>query len=148
MALILAKLFLAALGNRLIGSDTPKASNIYGYAFLSLGVWLGLRQLWALPLILIGVMIWRMPSARPWLDMTHTPDWHEAVARGSYIVPLIALLYVVTNNPLYPLFGALLLWAVPIIYYLTGKQRRYEPVALAEILTGAIIPLAFSASLL
>jgi len=151
--LLLAKVMLGAAGNRAIG-HSAWWSNPLGYWFLSIAICISL-PVWMPPVfgyqlltffpILLACVMWRSRSPRPWLDMTHTPAWKPALVRGLYILPLVAIL--AWFSMVY-LFGLILVVVPCGVYWLAGKQTRYEPVALAEIFTGAIIPLAFSATLL
>jgi hypothetical protein len=134
--IFLIKLFLCALGNRCIGSSHREI----GFLFMTFGVWVGLPLL-AFPFISAGVLIWRVKSPRSWLDLTHGGSYWKGVLRGVLVLPLAAVAALFGHFLLPIFFGVLAIFAVPFIYYLAGKQTKYEPVALAEIGSGAIIGL-------
>lgn len=131
--LSMASIFLCALGNRCIGSGYREI----GFAFMTLGVWMGLPLL-ALPFVLAGLLIWRCPSPRPWLDLTHGGSYQLGVLRGVLVLPL-ALVCAYSNFSLVPLIlGMVAVFAIPAFYWLDGKTKPpHGPKA--EVLSGAIL---------
>lgn len=139
--LLLAKGFLGALGNVLVGTDKVKSSNAWGYGFMAIAVWLGIESPYWLPAILAGLFVWRSHSPQAWLTMTHTPDWLAGIKRGLTISPLAIFIPYAAGNPWLAFYGLALIPLPAIIYYIAGNLRPNNPVPYAEVVTGAFLGL-------
>lgn len=137
LSIIWAKLYLCALGNRMWGCG----KHAIGLLWMTVGLWIGLPLL-ALPFIAGGVLYWRArEGTRPWLSMTHTPDWINGIKRGILVMPLAAVQTIATGQAWHLLVGAAAVVAVPAIYYFFGKiysDGNTETVA-SELACGALI---------
>ena len=132
---------LCSLGNRLWGEG--KASHIIGLMVMSLGVVLHSTQWWHFPMFALTIFLWRFGSTRPWNDLTTYADasYWLGVLRGLYIIPYAIARHIAGASiaEYYLLLAGVFI--VPTIYWLTSKQHRVEPVALAEFCAGALLGL-------
>lgn len=128
---ILLGMSLGALGNRAWGSGQHAA----GVFLMAAAVFFthGIASLWLLPL----VFYWRFASPRPWIHILQgLPEWRDGLLRGTGALPLGAYLYGVTGQWWHLVWaGAMIVWS-PTCYWLAGKQKRFEPVAMSELLNG------------
>lgn len=136
---------LTALGNRTWGSDS--GTHWGGALLMTMGLWIGnFTPLWSLPLIFIGVILWRVWTSRPWLHM-ETPalaSWIIAIERSSTVMPLALLSVYLHHMAWWPfIIGIGAIFLIPAIYFFTGKQSKVDPTELAEFLSGAVIGCIF-----
>lgn len=127
-------IILTALGNRAWGDDiNPKW---VGVLLMALGLCYG-QPIYLLPAFLAVVYIFRAPSSGSWLSMHASTNWVPAIVRGLYVIPLVAL-NVYLHGYLH-LLGLIAIPAFAAIYWLAGKQTKFNATLVAELAAGALL---------
>lgn len=129
---------LCAIGNRCWGSK--EGSHWLGLVIMSLGIFISIPVLWAIPFYAALVFIWRSKSPRPWMAVGHGYGWRAGMIRGMLVLPLAVLLAIVDNEPLRLLYGFVAVFAVPAAYWLGFKYTKAKG-ELSELLAGAVVGL-------
>lgn len=139
----LLALVISAIGNRMWGSG--KVPHWSGALVMAIAVVVALPALWMwFPVFFGTIYIFRCPATSPWLDIMNNPPTpaiiFNAVKRGIWIFPHAIVLYALTHN-----FGhlavAVCFPVIALIYYMAGRQTRFDPTITAELLTGAYVGL-------
>jgi len=131
-------LVTVALGNRISGAK--EGSHALGAAVMAYGSILQYPALCTYyPLIFLTLLLFRAPATGPnWLANTRGEHVNDGMLRGSWILPYCVLLTYLTHDYTHMFLG-LLFPVISLIYILAGKQKKVEPVALAECITGLAV---------
>lgn len=131
---------MCALGNRCWGADgLPRWLAVL---MMTYGLVLAHPHMWARsPLIAVWVYVFRIfATGETWLAAARGEHIPESMLRSAAIIPLALLLYTLDGHPWHLMAGALFP-VITLIYCLCGQQKQVEPIALAELLTGAWLAL-------
>jgi len=134
-------ILLGAIGNRLWGWGG--GSHIAGC--LVMAAWAADENksaLLAFAIAFVGIFFWRVWPTSSWLDLTKSAGtWELAIMRGFAVAPYALAMFIFDGSSNHLIFGLLAIFAVPLCYWLSGKQKKIEPVALAEVAAGVFIGL-------
>ncbi len=137
-------MILGAVGNRLWGSDyftdrgVPKiVSKIVGILLMTFSH--SFCPLVAYPFIAGTLFFWRVWPSKPWLHILQGLEQWPAYVRSLAIIPYVGVLYYFDPVMWHLIAGVATIPLTALFYQLSGKQKKTEPVALAECLVGALI---------
>ena len=127
---------LTALGNRIWG----EGSHLIGAILMTMGLWVGSdKPLIAIPLLFAAVYFFRMFASAPWLNLETDNHWDKAIIRSLALTPLIMIECYFLCSLLPILIGLLAILGISASYHYSAKQKKVDPTALAEFISGAFI---------
>jgi hypothetical protein len=133
-------IFNVALGNR--GWGATGISKYIGRLFMAFGCFVtAIFPWWAFFAFLGTLFFFRVWEDSGWLDMA-TPgkhNWLKGFIRSSAILPHAFLITYLTSSSIPLIAGLAMVFLIPAIYYLASKQTKIDPVAISEIVVGALI---------
>lgn len=134
---------LTAIGNRTWGAGVSWAPSWLGAVIMAIGLWIGSDYPpFAIPALFAGVFFWRAWPIGAFLDMEgNAISWAAAYERNLAIIPLIAMCAEFQASLLPLVTGTVAFALIPVAYYLSGKQTKYDATAIAEMVSGALIGL-------
>ena len=134
---------LTAIGNRTWGAGVSWAPHWLGALIMTMGLWIGSGySLIAIPVLFSCVLFWRAWPIGPFLNMEgNAISWSQAYLRNLVIIPLIFVCCTFDASLLPLVMGAIAFALIPVVYYLSGKQTKYDATAIAEMVSGALMGL-------
>lgn len=135
---MLLSIAVGALGNRIWGAEAGK--HWLGTLVMAYAIIIHYPHLWKFtPIIALLVLLFRGISPRPLLDEIHGPFSWKALGRSALILPLSIGLYLMDKNILHLFEGIIYTIFITLIYHLSVKQNKVEPVALSELIVGGLV---------
>lgn len=128
---------VGALGNRISGEKAGK--HWLGALMMTFAIVIGSPHLLIFSPIIFGlVLLFRTVSPRPLINLIHDGSFWKGLLRSALMLPLSIGLFLMDGN-IFHLKGILLFPFVAVTYYLSGKQKKVDPVELSECIVGGLI---------